>query len=149
MPDRPFHLLLVDDEFADAELFTEIFLEAFPDVHIHHVLNGLEALDYLASSDTSPAVARPDLIILDLNMPVMNGHEFLQQAKAHDTHRSIPVLVLSTSSGVQDVQRSYHNFASGYAVKPSSYQDLKALIDRISGYWKGAVVLPRIEQLTG
>ncbi|OOV11812.1 response regulator [Deinococcus sp. LM3] len=145
MPERPFHLLLVDDEFADAELFTEIFLEAFPDVHIHHVLNGREALDYLAG----PATVRPDLIILDLNMPVMNGHEFLQQAKAHDTHRSIPVLVLSTSAGVQDVQRSYHNFASGYAVKPSSYQDLKALIDRISGYWKGAVVLPRIEQLTG
>lgn len=143
MPERAFHLLLVDDEIADAELFSDVFLEAFPDVHIHHVLNGREALDHL----DRPDVARPDLIILDLNMPVMNGHDFLQRAKAHDTHRDIPVLVLSTSSGELDIQRSYHNFASGYAVKPSSYQDLKGLIDRISGYWQGAVVLPRIEQL--
>ena len=143
MPKHAFHLLLVDDEIADAELFSELFLEAFPNVHIHHVLNGREALNYL----DGPATARPDLIILDLNMPVMNGHEFLQHAKAHNAHRSIPILILSTSSGARDVQRSYHNFASGYAIKPASFQDLRALIERISGYWQGAVVLPRIEQL--
>ncbi|GGL18018.1 response regulator [Deinococcus radiotolerans] len=144
MPERSFHVLLVDDEIADAELFTEIFMEAFPEVQIRHVLNGREALDHLDRAGT----ARPDLIILDLNMPVMNGHDFLQRAKAHDTHRDIPILVLSTSSGEDDVQRSYHNFASGYAVKPASYQDLQALVDRISGYWQGAVILPRIEQVT-
>ncbi|MFC3834828.1 response regulator [uncultured Deinococcus sp.] len=148
MPVTPFHLLLVDDEVADAELFEEIFREDFPDVVITRALNGQEALDHLARSETDPAVARPQLIVLDLNMPVMNGHDFLQRAKAHATYRSIPVLILSTSSGAQDVQRSYHNFASGYAVKPASYAELQALIQRISEYWRGAVVLPRIEQLT-
>ena len=143
----PFHLLLVDDEVADAELFEEVFREDFPEVVITRVLNGQEALDHLDRSETDSTVARPQLIVLDLNMPVMNGHEFLQRAKAHDAHRSIPVLVLSTSAGVKDVQRSYHNFASGYAVKPASYADLKALIQRVSDYWRGAVVLPRIDQL--
>jgi CheY-like chemotaxis protein len=147
MAQRPFHLLLVDDEVADADLFEEIFREDFPEVVISRALNGQEALDHLARSAVDPAVPRPQLIVLDLNMPVMNGHDFLQRAKAHDGYRSIPVLVLSTSAGVKDVQRSYHNFASGYAVKPASYADLKALIQRVSDYWRGAVVLPRIDQL--
>lgn len=95
----PFHLLLVDDEVADAELFEEVFREDFPEVVITRALNGQEALEHLTRSETDPTVATPQLIVLDLNMPVMNGHEFLERAKAHERHRSIPVLVLSTSAG--------------------------------------------------
>ncbi|MGI8748469.1 MAG: response regulator [Deinococcus sp.] len=148
MSARPFYLLLVDDEVADAELFSELFREMSPEVEIHHVCNGQEALDYLEAGFAGDAsTPRPHLIVLDINMPVMNGHRFLQIAKAHDHFRSIPVLVLSTSVRADDILQSYQNYASGYSVKPSSYADLQKLVELVSRYWQGAVRFPTIEQV--
>ena len=88
----PFHLLLVEDEFADAELFTELINETSGGIVVHHVSNGQEALRFLAREGGHLQAPSPDLIVLDLNMPVMSGLEFLKRAKNDDRARAIPVL---------------------------------------------------------
>jgi len=77
----------------------------------------------------------------------MDGHHFLELAKLHHSFRSIPVLVLSTSSSARDIQHSYHLYANGYIVKPSTFADLQNLVKVISAYWQGKVALSTIEHL--
>ena len=143
----PFHLLLVEDEFADAELFIELINETSGGIVVHHVSNGQEALRFLAREGGHTHAPFPDLIVLDLNMPVMSGHEFLKRAKNDDRARAIPVLVLSTSDNPRDIQQSYHEYASGYVVKPGSFSEYRDLLNVIEGYWRGAVRLPTLEQV--
>ncbi|WP_424950247.1 response regulator [Deinococcus sp.] len=144
----PFHLLLVEDEHADAELFTELIGEISRDIQIHHVLNGQEALEFVTRQGRYVQAPFTNLIVLDLNMPVMNGHEFLKRAKREDRARSIPVLVLSTSDHPRDITRAYHEYASSYVVKPGSFAEYRDLLTVIEGYWRGAVKLPTVEQIS-
>ena len=116
---RPFTVLLVEDELADAELFQDLLAEVAADIRVEHVENGQAALELLQR----PHAPRPDLIVLDLNMPVMNGHDFLVQAKTVPDLRAIPVMVLSTSDHPDDIHRAYDGYASGYVVKPGSYRE--------------------------
>lgn len=145
--DSPFHVLLVEDELADAELFTELLLEVSPDVEVHHVSHGQEALEFLMLQKAYAQAPLPDLIVLDLDMPVMDGHTFLKHAKSQPRSRSIPVLILSTSDHSRDVARAYHEHASSYVVKPGSFEEYRALIALIDSYWRGTVRLPTVEQL--
>ncbi|MFC4427888.1 response regulator [Deinococcus navajonensis] len=146
MPPAPFTLLLVEDDLADAALFQDLLLDVAPDIHVHHVGNGQEALDFLTT--TGPAGApRPGLIVLDLNMPVMNGHDFLALVKGMPGLRSIPVLVLSTSEHPQDIYQSYDQQASGYAVKPGNFQEYTQMLETVLGYWRGTLRLPSIEEV--
>ncbi|WP_456830156.1 response regulator [Deinococcus sp. UYEF24] len=147
-PQPPFHLLLVEDEFADAELFTELIAEISDDIHVYHVSNGQQALDFVTRQGEYANVPLPNLVVLDLNMPVMNGHEFLKRAKREDRARSIPVLVLSTSDDPQDVRQAYHEYANSYVVKPGSFAEYRNLLALIESYWRGAVRLPTVEQLS-
>ncbi|WP_119672151.1 response regulator [Deinococcus sp. RM] len=140
---RPFTVLLVEDELADAELFQDLLSEVAADIHVEHVENGQAALELLQR----PGAHRPDLIVLDLNMPVMNGHDFLSQAKAVSDLRAIPVMVLSTSDHPDDIHRAYDGYASGYVVKPGSYQEYTQVLDTVQAYWRGLVRLPRLEDL--
>ncbi|GGK98128.1 response regulator [Deinococcus radiotolerans] len=142
---RPFTLLLVEDELADAELFQDMLVEVAPDIQVTHVEHGQAALDHLTR--TQPG--RPDLIVLDLNMPVMNGHDFLAQAKTIPALRGIPVLVLSTSDHPEDIHRAYDGQASGYVLKPGTYQEYTQVLSTIQAYWRGLVKLPSVEELTG
>jgi len=143
-----FHLLLVEDELADAELFTELISEISTEFDVHHVLNGLEALDFVTQQGEYTSVPFPNLIVLDLNMPGMSGHEFLRRAKQDPRARSIPVLVLTTSDNPADIARAYHEYASSYVVKPSSFSEYRSLLSLIESYWRGAVRLPTVEQIT-
>ncbi|ULH17151.1 response regulator (plasmid) [Deinococcus sp. KNUC1210] len=145
---RPFVILLVEDEFADAALFEELLSEISPDITLHRVENGQQALDLLSHRAGGSRALRPHLIVLDLNMPVMNGIEFLREAKTRDDLRSIPVLVLTTSDSPDDVQRAYHDHASGYVVKPGTYDEYHQLLTTIESYWRGTLRLPTVEQLT-
>ena len=147
-PQPPFHLLLVEDEFADAELFTELISEISEDICVYHVPDGQQALEFLMRQGQYPHVPLPHLIVLDLNMPVMNGHEFLKRAKREDRARSIPVLVLSTSDDPRDVRQAYHEYANSYVVKPGSFAEYRNLLALIESYWRGAVRLPTVEQLS-
>lgn len=144
MSAAPFHLLLVEDELADALLFQDMLAEQDQDITVHHVQNGQEALDFL----TRPGqTSRPHLIVLDLNMPIMNGHEFLERVKVMPEVRSIPVLVLSTSEHPSDIHRAYDQQVSGYVVKPGNYQEYMHVLETIRAYWRGLVRLPSLEEV--
>ncbi|GGR11654.1 response regulator [Deinococcus ruber] len=145
--DKPFRLLLVEDHDTDAALFTELLAEISPTTELHHVHNGQQALDYLLHADEYAERLRPQLIVLDLNMPVMNGHEFLQQAKTHASLRWIPVIMLSSSERPEDIRQAYDHHASSYIVKPVAYDDYRRLVQSIEGYWRGTVQVPTIEQV--
>lgn len=147
MPRPPFNLLLVEDEQADALMFQEMIDDTSPDVQLHHVVNGHEAMRFLRRETGYEGSPRPDLIVLDLNMPVMSGHEFLEQAKGVESIRSIPVLVLSTSDTVEDIHRSYDSQASGYVIKPGTYAEYVKVMTTIQAYWQGVVSLPRLADL--
>jgi len=142
-----FQLLLVEDEAADAELFVELISEVSTEFDVHHVLNGQEALDFVTQQGEYTSAPFPNLIVLDLNMPGMSGHEFLKRAKQDPRARSIPVLVLTTSDNPSDVVRAYHEHASSYVVKPSSFSEYRNLLSLMESYWRGAVRLPTLEQI--
>lgn len=148
MPGTAFLILLVEDDATDAQLFTDLCAGSHPEITVHHVFNGREAFDYLEQGAVgTPGRARPNLILLDLNMPIMDGHVFLEAAKQHDRFRTIPMIALTSSERATDIQRSYRNFANGYLVKPSTFDDMKALLQMIISYWHGAVRLPSVGDL--
>lgn len=144
-----FTVLLVEDELADAALFQEMLADVSPEITVEHVYHGGEALQYLLGKAPYTGRPRPNLVVLDLNMPVMNGHEFLREVKGHEHLRALPVLVLSTSDRPQDVQRSYHGFASGYVVKPGTYAEYTRVLTAVESYWRGVLRLPTIGDLVG
>ncbi|WP_029009424.1 response regulator [Azospirillum halopraeferens] len=139
-PDQPhFTILLVEDEPADAELVRIAFREARLLVDLHHVADGVEALEFLRRA----GAPRPDLILLDLNMPRMSGLEFLDAIKGDPMTAGIPVVVLTTSDFDQDVHRAYAKGASSYIVKPVDVEQFIAAMKMIEQYWVTIVTLPR------
>ncbi|MCF8016134.1 MAG: response regulator [Chromatiaceae bacterium] len=138
-----FTVLLVEDEIADADLVRMAFEETRVLVRLHHVVDGVEALKFLRrETEASAAAPRPDLILLDLNMPRMNGREFLQQVKQDEDLRAIPVVVLTTSDVERDVVESYGLGAAGYVVKPVDLDQLIHAIKGMESYWFTVVKLP-------
>ena len=111
---RPYAILLVEDDEADALLIRDALLERDPYHVITQAEDGLVALQRL----NDPALRRPDLIVLDLNMPRMNGHEFLEILKKDEKLKVIPVVVLSTSLAPDDIVGSYRRHANAYIAKP-------------------------------
>jgi len=122
-------ILLVEDDHVDAMTVER----ALKDVHVtnplHVVTDGGAALEYLKTNDA------PCLILLDLNMPGMNGIEFLQAVKSNDTTRSIPVVVLTTSEDEQDKIKSFDLSVAGYMVKPVDYNRFVEIMRTIDLYW--------------
>ena len=144
---QSFALLLVEDEPADAQLFTELLGEMAEQISVQHVSNGQQALDFLRRAASYHDAPTPELIVLDLNMPVMNGHEFLERAKADEALRSIPVLVMSTSEHPRDIQQAYYHHANGYVVKPGNIAEYLAVLEKVTAYWNGTVRLPLIGEV--
>lgn len=140
---RMFTVLLVEDEPADAQLTRLAFEEGRLLVDMHHVLDGIEALEFLRRSTPAYAEApRPDIILLDLNMPRMNGREFLAEVKADEALRRIPVIVLTTSDVERDVVQSYEMGAAGYVIKPVDMDQFVNVVRGIEHYWVTIVDLP-------
>lgn len=138
-----FTVLLVEDEAADADLVQMAFEEGRLLATLHHVVDGVEALEFLRREGERFADApRPDLILLDLNMPRMNGREFLEAIKQDPDLRKIPVVVLTTSDVERDVVASYDLGASGYVVKPVDLDQFMKAIQGIKSYWVTVVKLP-------
>lgn len=138
-PSRPYDILLVEDDPGDAFLVEEAFLSRGHDQRLHQVGDGVEALAHLRD----PARRRPDLIILDLNMPRMDGRETLAAIKADSELHRIPVVILTTSDAPADVISSYELHANAYVSKPT---DLDAFLDTvrtIDDFYLGLVRLPR------
>ncbi|GGR56380.1 response regulator [Deinococcus seoulensis] len=128
---RPFHVLLVDDNPADLLLAQEVFHEHGDALSVTTCSGGSEALELLRAPGP-----RPDVVILDVNMPVMSGFEVLQAIKDDPALVWIPVVMLSTSSHPGDIERAYTLHASSYMVKSSSFQTFMEQVDAFVRFWK-------------
>jgi CheY-like chemotaxis protein len=137
-----FDILLLEDEPADANLVRIALQENKICCRLNHVLDGVEGWEFLRRQGNFQDAPRPDLILLDLNMPRMNGREFLKAVKADDQFRSIPVVVLTTSDVHRDVEASYQLGASGYITKPVDFLQFASAIKQLGNYWFGLVRLP-------
>lgn len=140
---KPFEILLLEDEPADAHLVRISLTEARVHCQLHHVLDGREGMDFLRRQAPYQTAPRPDLILLDLNMPRMNGREFLAAIKADEVFCDIPVVVLTTSEVERDVEASFKHGASGYITKPVDIEQFAAAIAQLSDYWFVLTRLPR------
>ena len=141
---RPFTILLIEDEPADANLVRLALKENKIACRLHHVLDGIEALTFLHHTNQSNStVPLPDLILLDINMPRMNGREFLAAIKNDVQLCSIPVVVLTTSDVERDVITSYQLGAASYITKPVDIDQFIAAIQQLDNYWFTLVRLPK------
>jgi chemotaxis family two-component system response regulator Rcp1 len=135
------NVLLVEDNPGDVRLMQMVFHEAFPSVRVHVAKDGLEALAFLKREGPKAEVPRPDLILLDLNMPRMDGRELLAAIKKDAGFRIIPVVVLTTSGAEEDILAGYSLQASSYLRTPVDFGELKKLIEVIGQYWQNVSLL--------
>ena len=142
MNETSIRILLVDDNEADVRLATEALKAAKVANSIHVVHDGVEALEYLRRQGAYATAPRPDLILLDLNMPRKNGREVLVELKSDPDLRNIPVVVLTSSSDEADVVKSYDLHANCYIVKPVSFDGLIKVVKSLDEFWLSVVCLP-------
>lgn len=135
---KAFELLLVEDEEADAYLVKRALKHSRFLINLHHALDGVDALAYL-KDDSTP---QPDLILLDLNMPRMNGREFLQELKEDKDLSHIPVVILTTSDIEGDIVSTYQLGASGFITKPVEVTQFLDAIKQLQDYWFVLMKLP-------
>ena len=135
-------VLLVEDEAADAHLVRLAFEEGKVLADLHHVSDGVEAFAFLRREGVYADAPKPDLILLDLNMPRMDGRQFLQKIKADPVLHNRPVVILTTSDAERDMLDSYDHFASGYIVKPVDVDAFIQIVRGIGDYWINIVRLP-------
>ncbi len=140
---KPINILLVEDNEGDIMLTTEALHDGkiFNDIHV--VRDGWEAMQYLYKKESHSDAITPDLILLDVNLPKMNGHEVLQEIKSNADLRHIPVIILTTSSSEEDVLKSYQNYANCFITKPVNVNDFIDVIARIENFWVSIVTLPQ------
>jgi CheY-like chemotaxis protein len=142
---KPNIILMAEDDSDDRLLVEDALSEGGPGTEVRFVANGVQLMDYLrhrneySSSGSSP---RPGLIILDLNMPKMDGREALREIKADAELRKIPVVVLTTSTADLDISRVYDLGANSYITKPTAFDALVGVMKAIGQYWFTVVVLP-------
>ena len=129
------HILLVEDNEGDILLTREAFEESNINIEISVAKNGKEALDFLFKRDHYLDAKKPDLILLDINIPIYNGHEVLQQIKADPILKKIPVIMLTTSSNEKDINKAYENHCNSYVEKPLNIEDFLAAIVKIEQFW--------------
>lgn len=128
-------ILLVDDSTADAYLTKLALTEALPDSHVRVAEDGEQALQYLAGTDNYSANIHPDLILLDLNMPRLDGLSLLRLIKALPECRATPVIILTTSNWSHDIDRAYQLGALKYFTKPANWHDYVTLGSAIASVW--------------
>ena len=140
---KPLDILLVEDNPADMRLTKEALKEGKVLCTLHWVKDGVEALDFLYRRNEHANAARPDLILLDLNLPRMDGREVLANVKADTTLRRIPVVILTTSKAEEDIVRSYDLYANCYITKyPVDLDSFIEVIRSIDRFWLALVSLP-------
>jgi CheY-like chemotaxis protein len=136
-------VLLVEDSPGDIRLTVEAFRDANPAVHIIVVRDGTEAMAYLRQLGIYVLAPRPDLILLDLNMPKMDGREVLALIKADESLKLIPTVILTTSAEEADIVHSYKHHANCYLQKPVELQNFEDLVKSVNNFWLNQVRLPQ------
>jgi CheY-like chemotaxis protein len=139
---RAVEILLVEDNPGDVRLTIEGLNEAKVRNHLHVARDGVEALEFLHREGRFTEAVRPDLILLDLNLPRMDGREVLAKIKSDPDLKTIPVVVLTTSSAEQDVLHSYELQANSYITKPVDLEQFMKVVRSIEDFWLTIVTLP-------
>lgn len=139
---KPIEILLIEDNPGDARLAQEALRDAKVRNHLNWVPDGVEALGFLRRESKYGAAPRPDLILLDLNLPRKDGREVLTEIKSDDTLRRIPVVILTTSQAQEDIHRAYHLNANCYISKPVDLDQFMRIVKTIEDFWLTIVKLP-------
>jgi two-component system, chemotaxis family, response regulator Rcp1 len=139
---KPIELLLVEDNPGDVRLTREALKEGRVLSHLNVVSDGMEAMDFLWHRGKYADSPRPDLILLDLNLPRKNGREVLQEIKTDPNLRRIPVMVLTTSNAEQDLHKAYNLHANCYITKPVDLDQFLNVVRSIEHFWFNIVTLP-------
>jgi two-component system, chemotaxis family, response regulator Rcp1 len=136
-------VLLVEDSPGDVRLTQEAFHGANPSVHLNVAADGAEAMEFLNREGRHCGAPRPDLILLDLNLPKMDGREVLAKIKNHSILKTIPTVILTTSDAESDIVKSYQLHANCYLRKPVQLDAFESLVENINDFWLTAVRLPQ------
>jgi len=142
---KPVEILLVEDSPGDVRLTIEALKEAKVHNHLSVAADGAEAMEFLHRKGNHNAKPRPDLILLDLNLPKKDGREVLAEIKADPSLRRIPVVVLTTSRDEVDIVRAYDLHANCYITKPVDFKQFIKVVQSIEDFWLTVVKLPRSE----
>jgi two-component system, chemotaxis family, response regulator Rcp1 len=137
----PIEVLLVEDNPGDARLTREALLDAKVSNNLHVVPDGVEALSFLRNEGIYASRPRPDLILLDLNLPKKSGREVLEEIKQDDHFSHIPVVILTTSQAEQDIMESYQLRANAYITKPVDLEQFLNVVKSIEQFWLEIVKL--------
>jgi CheY-like chemotaxis protein len=143
---RPIQVLLVEDSPGDVRLTREAFRDANTAIHLHVASDGVEAMAFLRREGAHVHSPRPDLILLDLNLPKMDGREVLAHIKEDDSLKTIPTVILTTSGSEADIATSYQLHANCYLRKPVQLDEFEALVKSINDFWLTKVMLPQQSQ---
>ena len=138
----PIEVVLVEDSPGDVRLTQETFRDANRSIHLHVASDGVEAMAFLRHEGTYVHAPRPDLILLDLNLPKMDGREVLAHVKKDDILKTIPTVILTTSQAEADIVKSYQLQANCYLNKPVRFEEFETLIKRVNDFWLTSARLP-------
>ena len=140
---EPLEVLLVEDSPGDVRLTREAFKDADSPVRLHVASDGVEAMEFLNQVGNHADAPRPDFILLDLNLPKMDGREVLARIKGDESLRTIPTVILTTSDAEPDIVRSYQLQANAYLTKPVQLDAFESLVKSINDFWLARVKLPQ------
>jgi chemotaxis family two-component system response regulator Rcp1 len=142
----PIEVLLIEDSPGDVRLTQEAFREANKSIHLHVASDGVEAMAFLRQEGVHAQAPRPELILLDLNLPKMDGREVLAHIKENPILKTIPTVILTTSEAEADIVKSYQLQANCYLSKPVQLDAFEALVKSINDFWLTKVKLPQQRQ---
>ena len=140
---RPSDVLLVEDNPSDVYLTQVAFRRSHTESEIHVVEDGIQAMAFLRQELPYANAPRPDLVLLDLNLPRKDGYKVLAEMKADPDLRRIPVIVLTTSTAEADIDRCYESYANCYIAKPVDFDEFERVIQEIESFWFQCATLPR------
>lgn len=140
---RPIEILLVEDNPGDVRLTVESLREAKVTNRLNVAYDGEEAMALLRQEGKFKNSSRPDLILLDLNLPKKDGREVLEEIKEDEDLRRIPVVILTTSNAVEDIQNTYYHYANCYITKPVDLDQFVKVVKSIEDFWLSIVRLPK------
>jgi two-component system, chemotaxis family, response regulator Rcp1 len=141
-PDTALSVLLVEDDPGDVLIAREALAAGRLSTDLHVVTDGVDALSYLRRTDEFSEAIRPDLILLDLNLPRKSGHEVLAEVKQDPDLRRIPVVVLTTSQAPEDIAKSYDLHASAHVSKPADFDEFTEVVRQIDDFFGNVAELP-------
>jgi chemotaxis family two-component system response regulator Rcp1 len=139
----PAAVLLVEDNLGDVRLTQEAFRDANGSIQLHVACDGMEAMNFLRREGAYGDAPRPDFILLDLNLPKMDGREVLAQIKMDESLKTIPTIILTTSEAEADIARSYQLHANCYLCKPVQLEDFENLVRSVNDFWLTQARLPQ------